>query len=727
MRELKKRSRRWRLAGVVALLLIPVVYLAIPAAEASTGFTVGVPTVVDPIRGAGEPDIGIDNHRNTLITGPAGSGAQTSWFWKSQDHGLTYPLIGPSGGHPICQASGGGDSLVVIDHSSDTTYLTDQEALADIGSGVLKSDGSLSTQCATAPAVTADRPFEAVVPAGTKTAPVSAADPGKAIVYLSYLCDACAGSGKSEGGLAYGWSDDGLHFHPADPGAIADTPVTNAFTEAAAVNAFSWHGTMVADPRTGWVYTALGCTTSSGCPNGETDHNEVGFAVGKPDPSKHATNIGEFDTVDYKTVATTPNATSLFPVLSMDSAGTLYEMWTEGDADASVNDALPSTAWHIYYAYSKDTPDHAHTTWSQPIRVDRDPGTSVFGWMVAGDPGHLGFVWLESATREHPSKPNAQKVWHPVMAMTTNATASSPQFSQAIVGDGPNHIGDICLQGTVGCIENVGNRNMADFISVDIDPSSGALEATWANDANQLATLPTTLIPGLPIIEMAAQTGGERLIGTGKVKDTRFATTSQPSIGDATGDSRFPVGSGANVPGLDIANSSVHWTGADLQVQLDVKAPPAASPDATKPTRWYLTVWQFDHKLYFAKAAIDGLGNVTYTAGSPKSFDRLGLNGQTVATLVDFSGGTMVRGTRTANGFTLTIPSTVVGNPVNGELLEALTAYTALDNGLPLEIGPGAGNVPTLVDATPSRDVRLSGATIIGATPRVQATEADTD
>jgi hypothetical protein len=719
-KKLSRRGKVVRAVAVLAVVLAPTAYLALPSADASTGFTVGVPTVVDPIRGAGEPDIAVDNNANALVTGPGGTGSQTSWFWKTQDHGLTYPLIGPSGGHPICPAGGGGDSLAVIDHKANTTYLTDQLALADIGSGVLQANGSLTTACVTAPAVTADRPFEAVIPSGTATAPVSVADPGKPIVYLSYLCDACAGSGDTAGGLAFGWSDDGLTFHPADPGALIDNPAANAFTEASAINAFQWHGSMVADPRTGWVYTGIACTTSSGCPNGETGHNEVGVAVGKADPAKHPTNIGEFDTVDYRTVSTPADATSLFPVLTMDSAGTLYELWTQGDANASITDPLSPTAWHIYYAYSKDTPDHAHTTWSKPIRVDHDKGTSVFGWVVAGDAGKLGFVWLQSQTREHPSKPNADKVWHPVMAMTTNATAASPSFKQAVVGDGPNHIGDICLQGTVGCIENVGNRNMADFISVDVNPSTGALQATWANDANQLATLPTTLIPGLPITETAIQTGGDRLIGTGKVIDKRFSTASQPQINDANGDARFPVGSGANVPGLDIVNSDVRWTGADVQVGIDLAGSTGASPDATKPNSWFLTVWQFDHRLYFAKAQIDGTGSVTYTAGAPKSFDRVGLNGQTVATLTDFSGGTTVRGTRTANGFRLTIPSTVVGNPTTGTLFEAVTAYTALDNGAPPEIGPGVGNVPTIVDATPSRNVVLSGAAQAAPTPWVQ-------
>ena len=691
--------RRWTRLALVVALIIPVAVELAPTAEGKPRFTVGIPTIVDPIRGAGEPDIVVDNDGNALITGPGGSGAQTSWFWRSRDGGRTYPLLGPSGGHMVCPASGGGDSLVTPDRATNVLYLTDQEALADVGSAVLNPDGSMETACATAPAATADRPFEAVFSAGTSD--VSKASDNKPIVYLSYLCNACFGSGNTVGGLAFGWSDDGIHFHGASPGSSGGNVFSDTVSEASAVNAFQWHGSMVADPRTGWVYTALSCTTDSGCPDGSSN-NQVGVAVGKPDPAANPSNPGVFTTVDYQTVSVVPEASSLFPILVMDSAGTLYELWTGGDGFANA-DAPPSpTSWHIYYSYSPDTPDHQHATWSSPIRVDHDDnGASIFGWVAAGDAGKLGFVWLESNAREHPSHLNPDKQWRPHMAVTTNASSPTPTFQEATVGDGPAHISDVCLEGTVGCVQNVGNRNMADFIAVDIDPASGALQATWANDANQLATMPTTLIPGLPLTETARQVTGPRLIGKGSVKTQAFTSKPNRSIGDAGGDALYPVDGGTNAPALDLTRSGVTSDGTNLTVTIDAAdAASAASPNSQQPNVWYLTVWQFEHKLYFAKAMVDSGGNVTYTAGAPRSFDRVGLNAQTVATLVDYSGGTAVQGERTGTGFKLTVPLSVVGSPSAGGLLECVTGYTALDNGLPPEIGPGTGNVPTVTDAT---------------------------
>jgi hypothetical protein len=124
------------LIGALALLAVgktPALRAAAPPSQAA--FAVGVPTVVDPVRGVGEPDIAIDSANNAWITGPGGSSTQTSFFWHSTDGGLTYPMAGPSGGHWVCPVSGGGDSLVALDRVNGNVYLTDQEALASPGPG----------------------------------------------------------------------------------------------------------------------------------------------------------------------------------------------------------------------------------------------------------------------------------------------------------------------------------------------------------------------------------------------------------------------------------------------------------------------------------------------------------------------------------------------------------------------------------------------------------------
>jgi hypothetical protein len=700
------------------------------AAATSSAFAVGVPTVVDPIRAAGEPDIAVDNNSNALITGPGGTGTQTSWFWRTKDQGQTYRLLGPPGGHYICAGSGGGDSLGVMDRATNEIYVIDQEALASLGLSKLNANTNALTapECANAPAVGADRPFQAVIPTGNSTTPQSVADGKKPIVYLSWACQACVG-GVQGSGLAFGWSDDGVTWHAADPGVTQDNLITNDLQEGGTLSAFEWHGSMVADPTTGDVFTAISCNPGNGCPNGN-GKNEIGVAVGVPQAAPiTSSNVGQFASVSYQTACVAQvgcnQEGSLFPVVGMDANHTLYEMWSEGNGFAS-----PATiasgdneSWHVYYSYSLDSAsdNHKHTHWSAPIRVDTGVQAATFGWMAVGDAGKLGFVFLGSDRREHPSATDATRQWHAYMAETTDATDAQPVFQQVQVGTGPNHIGDICLQGTVGCIQNVGNRNMADFISADIGPG-GALQATWANDSNQFATRPTTLIPGLPITETAVQVSGPKLIGSGNVSDARFSTVpTTQGITNPGGNALYPVDGGTtNYPQLDIRSSQVSFDGANVVVQMTVAdAKSLVSPDSTNQTHvWWLTTWQYNHKIYFAKAESDSGGAVSCTAGLPATYDRPGLNAQTVATLADYSGGTAESKCALAgNTFTITVPAGDVGGPAANAVLESTAAYSVLDNGLPPVVAPGPGNVPTVVDATPAYDALL-------ATPVVSTPEA---
>ena len=55
---------------------------------------------------------------------------------------------------------------------------------------------------------------------------------------------------------------DGVTWHAADPGVPVDTLVTDQLFEAPAISddQINWHGTMVVDPHTGYVFTAIACS-----------------------------------------------------------------------------------------------------------------------------------------------------------------------------------------------------------------------------------------------------------------------------------------------------------------------------------------------------------------------------------------------------------------------------------------------------------------------------------
>ena len=760
-------------AGLVlgGALLLWGVTAGIPSAAAAQGFAAGIPTIVDPIRGVGEPDIAVDGSNDAWITGPAGTGTQTSFFWHTADGGLTYPLLGPPGGHWVCTASGGGDSLVQIDHQSRDVYLWDQEALASVGIGRSDASGShLSSGCLSTPAMTADRPFGTVLhPAGGVAAPQFAAAGGKPVTFMSWQCNGCLGGNPvGEGsGLAFAWTTDGVKWHAADPGVPADNLVASQFFESNSISSYDWHGNMAADPVTGYVYTALSCSGGScPCPTNAVNicgtapaDNEFGVAVGRPICSAGPNcphpqgagggygGAGQFASVTYQTASNSyqghPWAEdgSLFPVIAMGSDRTLYEAWISGHG-ATTSGSPPGTSWHLYYTYSKDLPDHK--VWAPAQRIDFNSGSgggsSVMGWIAAGDAGRLAAVWLNTPVRKYPSDTSdATRPWHPFMAVSTNADTAHATWQQAQVGLGPNHLGDICLQGTICGVPQQppspkpGNRNMADFISIDIGPD-GAAQATWASDANQLSTLPTTQLPGVPLTETARQVSGPRLIGTGNVNDSRFSVAPAPQgVADAAGDALYPVwprtgpGAGHDVAQLDLRGSRVDWDGTNLLVHVSVAdLSSLASPDSSCQSNvWWLTTWQLGGKIYFVRAESDSGGAPTFAAGKPTSFDRPGLGATTAPTLIDYSGGTSVQGGKQGSEWVITVPPAAVGSPAPGSTLEAVTAYTALDNGRPLDIGPGNGstcepqdNIPTLVDATPAYNAQLVAASVLAATAR---------
>ncbi|MDQ6747090.1 MAG: hypothetical protein M3010_03155 [Candidatus Dormibacteraeota bacterium] len=731
------------LAAAAAVAVVPA-----PGASAQGALSVGIPVVVDPIRGAGEPDLAVDSANNSWISGPGGTGTQTSFFWHSRDGGYTYQHQGPrSAGHWLCPTAGGGDSLNVIDNRTNEAYLTDQEALASVASAKVNAlTGAFSggsPKCTTTPAFTADRPFEGVLdpdPALPTKAPqyVSA---GKPLVYMSWLCAGCGAASfpNGPGGLALAYSTDGATFYGAEPGASNTVPVLGQVvntiqgegTTIPAQTHFSGHGPTVVDPVTGNVFTPMSC--SSGQCDGAAG-NHFGFLEGIPPLTVDPTDPGKLGSLAFHTAADRlpdgvtpiPDPGQLFPVMAIDSARTLYEMWVEGDGSADPTLPLVPSTWHLYYTYSKitngNTPDPHHTHWSTPVRVDSgaDTATTDFGWFAVGDPGKLAFIWLGTDKREHPSLANPAKLWHPFMAVTTNGDTSTPTFQQTRVGLGPNHISDMCLSGTVGCITSVGNRNMADFISVDIGPD-GAAQMTWANDANQLHTLPTTLIPGLPVTQAARQVSGPRLRGSGDVVPSPgpgFSAVPTTAIGDfpadaaATGDAADPRDpSAAKVPHMDLLGSSVTTDGTNLLVHMPVAdLSDLSSPSPNQANVWWLTRWQFKNKIYFAKAESDAGGAPSFTAGAAKSFDRPGLNAQTVATLVDFQGGGAVQGAKVGNEWVVTVPPAAVNNPTTNDVLEQVTAYAITDNGNPLAVGPCAiaqlcgvlpnNNIPTIFDAT---------------------------
>jgi hypothetical protein len=195
-------------------------------------------------------------------------------------------------------------------------------------------------------------------------------------------------------------------------------------------------------------------------------------------------------------------------------------------------------------------------------------------------------------------------------------------------------------------------------------------------------------------------------------------------VGDATGDALYPVwprsgaGAGSNIPQLDLTGSRIEWDGTNIKVHISAAdLSNLASPDTTNQTHvWWLTTWQENSKIFFAKAESDGGGALTFTAGAPATYDRPGLTYYTIPTLVDYRGGTSVNGVKNGNEFVVTVPPNLVGNVGAGAVLQSVTGYSVLDNGSPPIVTVGAtgapeDNMPTIADATPAYNAVLAAST----------------
>jgi hypothetical protein len=231
----------------------------------------------------------------------------------------------------------------------------------------------------------------------------------------------------------------------------------------------------------------------------------------------------------------------------------------------------------------------------------------------------------------------------------TNAASATPTIRQVKATPHPMHYGTICLAGT-GCIASQGNRNLADFFEVGIDPKTGGIVIAYDDTSNELvqhvASGPGVPPPidgtgdhrGAPVVTMLKQNGGPGLFGT-SVSGPKAA---ESSMADPTGDAHFdPIyNPTTNVPQLDLTGFDVHSEGGDIVFRLSAKdlhklanavsATGAGAvdyvlrwsgkpvPDATAGTKI---------PMYYAAVEVGSSGTPSFFAGSVISYELCSVSG----------------------------------------------------------------------------------------------------
>jgi hypothetical protein len=641
-----------------------------PTTNFSNGITFDHANLNDPVRMVGEPDIAIDNHGGTYVSGPGGSTTQSSWFWKSTDNGIQWHLIGcPDKSN--CQ-NGGGDTEIEIAHAnpSDPSFAGSRDVFA-ADAQTLQCNSTFRSfdegQTFT--------PGEGCFPE-TDREWLGIFDPNNGAtgrrIYLS-------GNEELFGCYVLVSTDNGVTYVPPNAGnPTAQLP-----------GAPTCIGRFAVDPANGEIFAPVAGGTIFASTNGAQTWAARG-------------NSGAQGGVG------SPN---IFSSIQLDSAGNLWQGWTNGSA--------------AFLSYSTDR----GVTWHAPIRVSTGPGSPigtspdlrqiVFSWLAVGDPGRVALVFLGTTDTVSSGSifggPNA--VWHVYASLSTNATGATPTFTQVEADEHAMHRGAICAAGT-GCLQANSDRALGDFFMVDKDPqgrvfiaynedsdlsdvTQGAGQEYIGKPINAVIRLRTgpslfaaqgNLLP-LPTPANVAITSASASGGTLSVAGTHGLPPGNWTT-DPAGDAPFPVipVTSANHPALDILEASASDDGTNLTFKLKMAdlsntALADAGTAGGTPT-WMVTWWEGKNGIgpsgitsgpFHSHWFVKWVGQTSFVYGKVSSIDLVTLGAPTPKFLT-YSPLGLATGNVTGNVVTITVPLANVGPLVAGDKIDHITAYTLVEH-----------------------------------------------
>lgn len=118
------------------------------------------------------------------------------------------------------------------------------------------------------------------------------------------------------------------------------------------------------------------------------------------------------------------------------------------------------------------------TSWTTlPAIPGTETGTSIFSWVAADEPGHVGVIFYNTPTNGDPGTLTTAN-WSTMWAETFNADSAAPTWTLTTV-DTLIHVGPICV--AADCMGT--NRFAGDFINAIID-RTGVAHLTWMGQAN---------------------------------------------------------------------------------------------------------------------------------------------------------------------------------------------------------------------------------------------------
>ncbi len=529
--------------------------------------------MVDAQRTFGEPMIYRDTSGKLWATGPWGVSTTQSFLQKSTDNGDSYHVVSPVSLRPD-NPPGGGDTDVKTDDQG-TAYFADLEgAFTNVGVGVSNDGGNTWRKNAFSATTSTldDRQWLAI--------------------------------------------DNGLGPGPAD-----NTVFLTFHVVALGLQVFSSPGSLgVTDPVGGLVFQNAADTTfiapDASCGQTQFDpvYRNLYLVCGRSGhveiESGHV-NPAQRTGIHFTSLAV-PNSpggggvADLFPVLSIDTVGSLYAVWVD-------------TGNHNIYLSASNTQG---ATWTTPIQINGNPANSnIFPWTVAGSPGLVEAAFLGTASPSPPASfPNwfsnrqaaTSAKWFPyVVQVHFNFTSpGSSVIYQTQASEHPVHYGQICDSGTL-CLETNGDRVLGDFITLTID-SSGAARVIYPDTTNQYHG---------SLVYESRQVSGPGLYGT-PVTGTIPSNPITDQAGDAQWPHYSPTGTGTDQKALDLLSlqlsqhDAAHLTAAMRVLDATSLLPPPGATGIIWLVRWQEKALGDDgeesYRIFYAGAAS--------TAGQPPSF-----------------------------------------------------------------------------------------------------------
>jgi hypothetical protein len=201
-----------------------------------------------------------------------------------------------------------------------------------------------------------------------------------------------------------------------------------------------------------------------------------------------------------------------FPVLAIDSADTIYTVWTPDARQSGTSGGCGGSPTPAPNAVMLSYSTNFGRTWSAPKAIYRPANARAFWpWLTAGDAGKVAVVWYETEPGELADNDCQPAHIHVKEATILNATRANPSVSVVDAAGRAVHNGTIC-QGGTGCVVTGKDRRLGDYFVDALDARGCVMIST----ADTMLTDPLTGEP-LPTSRplFIQQVGGPALRGRG--------------------------------------------------------------------------------------------------------------------------------------------------------------------------------------------------------------------